>query len=162
MLSALSALLAASQPAPPVDPAVLGGSEWIVATIAHSEWCPAGHVRLDLRSGRYALTARASRRVCGEAGLERPVVTGRLRSGRLETVRGAFARAVAEGLESPDCRDGKRPDRVVISNGGPQILVVATGAGQEAAPDDLACWSGAAIELQGLLDETFPAASAAP
>lgn len=163
MISALAAFLVAGQPAQPADPAFPGGSEWIVATIAHSEWCPAGNVRLDLRSGRYALTARASRRVCGRSGLERPVVAGRLRSRNLEAIRAAYARAVAEGLERRECRDGgKDPDHIVISNGGPQILVVATGAAQEAAPDDLSCWSEAAIELQGLLDDSFPTASAAP
>ena len=165
MLVALAALLAAlqpAQPAAPADPALLGGSEWIVATIAHSEWCPAGNVRIDLRSGRYALTARASRRVCSLAALERPVATGRLRSGRLEAVRAAFARAVADGLEGPECREGRRPDHIVISNGGPHVLVIATGAYQEGAPDDLTCWSDAAADLQDLLDETFPAASAAP
>ena len=161
MLAALAALLAAILPAESADPAALGGSEWIVATLAHSEWCPAGNVRLDLRSGRYALTARAAGRVCGDSGLQRPVVTGRLGSGRLEAVRGAFARAVAEGLEGPECREGKRPDHIVISNGGTPILVIATGAFQEAAPDDLTCWSDAATELQDVLDETFPAASAA-
>lgn len=162
MLAALAALLAAAPPAEPVDPAGLGGSEWIVATLAHSEWCPAGNVRLDLRSGRYALTARASRRVCSQGGLLRPVVTGRLRSGRLEAVRVAYSRLVAEGFESPDCQDGKHPDDIVVSNGGTPILVVATGAAQASAPDDLTCWSDAATDLQGLLDETFPAASAAP
>lgn len=161
MLSALAALLAAAQPAESADPAVLGGREWIVATVAHSEWCPAGNVRLDLRSGRYALTERASRRVCGDFGTERRVVTGRLRSGRLEAVRSAYSRLLADGFEHPDCRDGKRPDHIIVSNGGTPILVIATGAFQAAAPGDLTCWSGAATDLQRLLDETFPAAPTA-
>jgi hypothetical protein len=162
VLSALAALLAAGQTPPPADPAVLGGSEWIVATVAHSEWCPAGNLRLDLRSGRYALTHRASRRVCNRSGLERPTRTGRLRSERLEAVRSAYRRLVAEGFESSDCEDGKHPDNIVVSNGGTPILVVATGAAQGSAPDDLTCWSEAASDLHALLDETFAAASAAP
>jgi hypothetical protein len=159
MLLALAALLAA---AGTERSAVLpAGNAWIVATIAHSEWCPAGNVRLDLRSGRYALTARAPHRTCGDPGLERPVVAGRLDPPRLETIRRAYERVLAEGLESPDCRNGRQPDRIVVSNGGTPILVVVSGAMQGSAPDSLTCWSDAANDLHALLDDSFPAASAA-
>lgn len=158
MLSLLAAALAAGQPGPSADPDFPHRTAWIVATVGHSEWCPAGNVRLDLVSGRYALTPRASRRVCDEAGLERPVTEGRLDADRLAAVRAAYRRVLAEGLESPACADGGRPERLVISNGGPQILLLATGAETGLAPDDLSCWSDAAFALHDALDEAFESA----
>ncbi|MEA3032088.1 MAG: hypothetical protein QOH86_104 [Sphingomonadales bacterium] len=158
MLPALAALLSAAQPPQPGPAPGLGRTAWIFATIGHSEWCPAGNVRLDLVSGRYDLTARAARRVCGRRGLERPVVAARLAGSRLETLRADYRRVLTEGLESPDCRDGKHPDQVWISNGGTPILVVATGADTAAPPEDVVCWSDAAKALRGALDETFRAA----
>jgi hypothetical protein len=156
MLPFLAAALSAAQPPSPAP--ALGRTAWVFATIGHSEWCPAGNVRLDLVSGRYALTARAERRVCLQHGLERPVMTARLRGPRLDLLRAAYRRVLAEGLESPECRNGKHPDAIVVSNGGTPILVVATGVLTVAASDDLACWSGAVKALHGALDETFSAA----
>jgi hypothetical protein len=158
MLPAL-ALLAAAQPPhrAQLEPA-LGRTAWVFATIGHSEWCPAGNVRLDLVTGRYELTGRAARRECGRRGLERPVVTARLGGARLAAIRAAYRRVFAEDLESLECREGKHPAAFVISNGGTPILVVATGALTLGAPDDLACWSDAANALHGALDETFRAA----
>ncbi|MEA3061675.1 MAG: hypothetical protein QOJ94_1456 [Sphingomonadales bacterium] len=159
MLPVLAALLAAAQPPQRAQlESALGRTAWVFATIGHSEWCPAGNVRLDLVSGRYELTGRASRRVCGQRRLERPVVAAQLGGARLDVLRAAYRRVLAEGLESPECREGKHPDMIVISNGGTPILVVATGALTMAARDDLTCWSGAANALHGALDEAFSAA----
>src|SRR3954471_12059953 len=112
MLPVLAALLSAARPPQPESGAGLGRTAWVFATIGHSEWCPPGNVRLDLVSGRYELTGRAARRVCGRPGLERPVVTARLGGARLEALRAAYRRVVTEGPENPDCRDGKHPDLI--------------------------------------------------
>jgi hypothetical protein len=151
----LAALLSAGQPASPADAAGLGRTAWVFATVEHSEWCPAGNVRLDLRTGRYALTHRAARLVCNKAGLERPVITGRLAGNRLAAARTAYRAAVEGGLTSPECRNGGRPKMIVITNAGPQMLVVATGRFTVAPPEDLSCWSEAAYALQRTLEEAF-------
>jgi hypothetical protein len=155
MLSALAVLLLASPSAASSEASALGRTAWIAATVEHSEWCPAGNVRLHLRTGRYALTRRAPRRACQDARLERPVRTGSLDSGRLAAVRAAALRVVAEGMESPACRDGERPEDITVSNGGTPTLILTTGFATGSAPDDLSCWSDAAAALHDLLDETF-------
>ena len=158
MLTAFAALVAASQAAPPPNSLDLGRTAWIVATVGHSEWCPAGNVRLDLISGRYAFTPRAARRVCNDSGLERPVNLGRLDTQRLAAVRAAYLRVWGEGLESSACQEGRRPESIIISNGGTPILVLATGGMTVSAPDDLSCWTEAAWALQDELDEAFSSA----
>lgn len=154
----LAAAVAAIQPLPSPDPSI-GRTAWVLSTIEQSEWCPAGNVRLDLGTGRYELTPRAPRPVCNQAPLERPVTTGRLAPKRLSQVRAAYMQVLRQGPEDPICRDGGRQARVVISNGGPQILVVARGSGIASAPDELGCWSEAAEALHDMLDEMFRSAS---
>src|SRR3954470_18410825 len=97
-LPILAILLSAAQPLP-APPLGLGRTAWLFATIGHSEWCPPGNVRLDLVTGLYAVTGRAAQQVCHRRGLERPVVTARLGGARLDALRAAYRRAVAEGLE---------------------------------------------------------------
>jgi hypothetical protein len=156
MLFAFAAVLAASQPALAANTPTPGRTAWIVATVGHSEFCPAGNVRLDLRTGRYEFTPRAPRRVCDEPGLERPVRTGRLGSKRLAILRAASLRVMARGFQSEACRDGTQPkDEIIISNGGTPIILLTTGAGTGSALEDLTCWSEAATALHDLLDETF-------
>lgn len=158
MIALLASLAAAGQAPGAAEPAFPHRTAWIVATVGHSEWCPAGNVRLDLVSGRYALTPRASRRVCGEAELERPVTEGALDADRLAIVRAAYRRVLAEGLQNPECEDGPPRDLIVVSNGGTPILVLATGAATGSPPDDLTCWSEAAFALHDALDEAFASA----
>lgn len=158
MLSLAAALLAASQPAPSSATVALGRTAWVFSTVGHSEFCPPGHVRLDLTTGRYALTARAPRRVCNEARLERPVSMGRLGAGRLAAVRAAYLRILTEGFMSRACRNGERREEIVVNNGGTPILVLATGAETGSAPDDLGCWSDAASALHHVLDDAFRSA----
>jgi hypothetical protein len=112
-------------------------------------------VRLDLRTGQYAFTARAPRSVCNQARHERPVRTGRLDAGRLAAVRIAYSQVLTDGFISPACQNGRRPDTIVVDNGGTPILVVTTGAWSQTPPDDLSCWSEAANRLQHVLDSTF-------
>lgn len=124
----------------------------IFSTIGHSEWCPAGNVQLDLRTGDYVLTARAPRPICHDADLERPREKGRLDQARLLAVRESYRRVQAEGVSQ--CRAGCG-EAVVISNGGTPILVLTNGVGTVAAPDYLGCWSRAASDLHHALDEAF-------
>lgn len=126
----------------------------IFGTVGQSEWCPAGNVRVDLRTGIYALTARAPRDVCQDLDLERPVVEGRLDATRLRALKQAFQRTITDGLN--DCRGGRRPDDMIFSNGGLHILLVTDGRATDAAPSDLSCWTEAAWAMHNLLAETFP------
>jgi hypothetical protein len=155
MIPILLMLLTASQPARTPDGSAAGRTAWLVASIQHSEWCPAANVRIDLRTGRYAFTGRAPRAICKEEGLQRPVQEGRLRGEQLQTVRVAFQRALAEGLEKAACRGGGAGDTVIVSNGGTPILVLASGARTAAAPDQLGCWSEAAGALHHVLEDVF-------
>ena len=155
MTPLIAAFLTASQPAPPPDLDVLGRAAWLFATVELSEWCPAGNVRLDLQSGRYAFTAGAPRRICHQRGLERPITTGRLRPDRLAAIRAAAVRGRTEGFIHPSCRGGPRRNEIVISNGGTPVLVLTNGVGTTSAPDDLNCWSEATSALYALLDHAF-------
>jgi hypothetical protein len=118
-----------------------------------SEWCPAGNVLLDLSNGEYSFTARAPRRICSNPNLERPRSKGRLPTRRLAELRSAYVRAQAEGLDS--CRNGRRGE-LIISNGGEQILTLTSGTRSTSAPDELGCWTGAALALHRALSEIFP------
>jgi hypothetical protein len=154
MLAFIAALVL---PAQAVTPVSVGQTAWVFSTIGQSEWCPAGNVMLDLRTGRYALTSRADRQVCNDPALERPVKRGVLTGKQLASARAAYLRAFSEGLDKSTCRDGHplRPDELVISNGGVRILVVASGSRTLPAPEELTCWSEAASALKDLLDHIF-------
>lgn len=128
---------------------------WIFSTIQHSEFCHAGNVRIDLRTGHYVLTPLAPRKRCNEPELERPVLLGSLSAWRLAKLRGAYTRVLDEGVISPDCQDGKEPEMIIVSNGGTPLMVVATGAFTVAPPEYLSCWSKAAKALHEALDEAF-------
>ena len=127
----------------------------IFGTVDQSEWCPAGNVRIDLETGQYALTKGASRDVCQNDDLERPVAVGRLGTDRVRTLKRAFQRTTMDGLDG--CRGGSqlRTDDIIVSNGGLHVLVVTDGRHTDAAPTDLSCWSAAAWILHDLLDDTF-------
>lgn len=127
---------------------------FVFGTVGQSEWCPAGNVKVDLATGEYAFTARASRSVCQNLGLERPVVEGRLAAAQISALNQSFERVGEQGLNA--CQGGRRPTDVIISNGGLHVLVVTNGQATDSAPSDLSCWTEAAWELHGLLDATFP------
>jgi hypothetical protein len=126
----------------------------VFGTVGQSEWCPAGSVRVDLRTGGYALTAKAPREVCQDPDLERPVVEGTLDAARLRALQRAFQRTISDGLDA--CRGGRRPDDIIVSNGGLHILLVTDGRATDAAPGDLSCWTEAAWAMHNLLAATFP------
>lgn len=113
----------------------------IFGTVGHSEWCPAGNVRVDLVTGRYELTPRAPRAVCLDTDLERRSFEGRLEGSRLRALQQASEHALADGFDK--CRAGMRSDEIVVSNGGVPVLVVTDGRGTASAPSDLNCWTDA-------------------
>jgi len=154
--AAAFAMITLSACASAAPPTVVGQGRTavILGTVGQSEWCPAGAARVDLETGEYAFTPRAPRAVCQAPDLERPTVEGRLDASRLRALQQAFQRTITEGLNA--CRGGRRPDEVIISNGGLHVLVVTTGQAMDAAPTELSCWTAAAWALHDLLDETFP------
>jgi hypothetical protein len=158
MLPILAVLVAATLNTPAPKSAVVDRTEWVFSTIAHSEWCPAGNVMLDLRTGQYTLIARAPRKVCNDAQLERPVSRGRLQKRRLEAVRAEFLRVLREGVGNPECQSGRRPRTIVMTNGGTPVMVLTTGRATVSAPSELTCWSDAANGLHGVLDHSFGSA----
>jgi hypothetical protein len=70
-------------------------------------------------------------------------------------LRAAYQRALIDGLENRVCREGGKPQNIIISNGGTPILLVATGRAVGSAPTDLTCWNEAATALHDALDEAF-------
>ncbi len=152
MLTLFTALMLVGQP--PVLQGMLIAAQpaTVFATVGHSEWCPAGNVGLDLSTGEHAFTATAPRQSCNDRDLKRPVLKLRLEGARLASVQQAYRRAQIEGLDA--CRDGKRPQKIVVSNGGTPILVLTSGAESKAAPDSYSCWSEAALQLHRALDDT--------
>jgi hypothetical protein len=155
MLTMLAALAAAAQQAPPANAASLGQTAWIFSTIDHSEFCPAGNVKLDLRSGRYEPIQGAARKICDEANLERPVKSGKLGANQLARIQEAYLRVLNEGFESKACRNGEKLDHIIVSNGGTPILVLTTGNFSAIAPENLTCWSDSANAFHKLLGKTF-------
>lgn len=130
---------------------------WVVATIQHSEWCPAGNVRLDLQTGEYFLTELAKREVCQNENLERPIVTGKLHQSDLSRVRLAFTSAEIDGLAIPECRNRRDPGFIIVTNGGVPMLALTTGAWTDNAPERLECWSKSANSFHDTLEEVFKA-----
>jgi len=127
----------------------------VFTTVGHSEWCPPGTVRLDLGTGRYTVRAPRSWRICRRPAYRSRIRTAVLAGGELATVRAAYRRVVSEGLEDPVCRNGGRPERFIISNGGTPILRVTSRGRTVAPPNDRNCWSDAALGLHRLLNDMF-------
>lgn len=153
MLPLFAALVLIGQPSAPSDNFKPRRTATVFSTVGQSEWCPAGNVWLDLSTGEYTFTARAPRRTCHDPLLERPTRKGRLHPARLTALRSNHQRAQAEGLDA--CQDG-REGRIIVSNGGKQILVLTSGVGATAAPDKLGCWTEAALSFHRALGDTFP------
>jgi hypothetical protein len=127
----------------------------VFTTVGHSEWCSPGTVRLDLGTGRYTVRAPRTWRVCRRPAFPARVGTGVLAGDDLAAVRAAYQRAAAEGLEHSACRNGGRPERIVISNGGTPILRLTERARTISPPHERNCWSDAALHLHRLLNDMF-------
>lgn len=153
MLLLLATLGLFGQTAAPEVESVSAPVGTIFSTVGHSEWCPAGEVKVDLSTGKYEFTPRAKRRVCNKRKVKRPVAKGSLEASRLEAIRTVFQRARSEGLDA--CAGGLNPQGIVVSNGGKRRLVLTTDAGTSTAPDEFSCWSDAANALHTVLEDTF-------
>jgi hypothetical protein len=129
--------------------------ESVFATVGHSEWCPPGTVRLDLGTGRYTVTAPRTWRTCRRPPYRSRVSTAVLAGDALAAARAAFQEAVSQGLDNPACRNGGRPETLVIGNGGIPTLRVTNGGRTASPPSNMTCWSGAARRLHRLLETTF-------
>lgn len=111
-----------------------------------SEWMPPGELRLNLATGRYEYKPQQPR---NPAAPRLPVRRGALAGAALAQVREAHASARAQGLRMPACQ------RIIVSNAGPEKMVL-TGTGDAlTTPDELGCWSTAAEQLHNLLEAHF-------
>lgn len=120
----------------------------VFATVGHSEWCPQGHVRLDLATGRYRVTAPWTWRTCRRPAFRSRIRTGLLPADQLAAVREAYRHALSQGLERRDCR-------VVINNGGTPVLRITRRGRTIAAPREEGCWSDPALGLHQVLERLF-------
>ena len=150
VIGLIGAALAVQAGTPP--PAAPSGT--IFATIDHSEWCQAGSVTIDVATGRYMLTRGLDRSVCDMRTVRREVTHGTLAADRLASIRAAYARVEADGMVAAACRNGGKPSDLVVSNGGPQALVLTGAFATQIAPTNLACWSREAYQLHRLLDRS--------
>jgi hypothetical protein len=146
-----AAAVAAGAPAL-ADP---GRSASLFGTVGHSEWCPPGTVRVDLGTGRYRVRAPRTWRVCTRPPFRSRIRTGLLAADDLAAVRAAYRDAESAGLANPACRNGGRPETIVISNGGTPTLRLTDRARTVSPPNDPACWSDAAWRLHRLLEDLF-------
>ena len=154
MLMSLLAMMMAGPTAASPDRFAPHRTAVVFSTIDNSEWCPAGHVQIDLVTGQYVATrGRLFGDGCDDPNLERPVTKGQVAGEDLALLQVAYVRAETDGLSV--CSPGVGPVSQRGSNGGPQILILITGAQVVAAPEELGCWSAAAKSLERALWRTI-------
>lgn len=127
----------------------------LVASVGHSEWCPPGTVQLDLMTGHYTVTAPRDWRTCRRPSWALRTRAGMMTSLELVPIQVTFQNAIEGGLEHPLCRIGRRPEQIVVSNGGTPVMRLTERGRTTAAPNDRTCWTGAASRLQCLLETAF-------
>ena len=132
-----------------------GFSATVRASVGHSEWCPPGTVHLNLGTGRYRVIAPRTWRTCRRPLFPTRIRTGVLAADELAAVRAAYRNAATEGLDHPACRNGGRPERMIISNSYPSILRLTERGRTTASPRELSCWSDAAFRLDRVLEGLF-------
>jgi hypothetical protein len=148
------ALAAAAGPAE-AAPRETGPLVSVFATIAHSEWCPPGTVRVNFATGRYIVTAPRTWRTCHRPAFPGRITTGVLGARDRAAVEVASAMAATEGLEHPSCRNGGQPGEIYLSNGGDPTLRLTMRGRTLTPPDNRSCWSEAAWQLHRLLRNLF-------
>jgi hypothetical protein len=116
--------------------------------IDNNEWCPGGSVYLDLKTGSFMLYPRHRQPACSDRQAKILVEHGTLSPARLAAVRQAYAQARRAGLKRKQCE-------LVISNGGPQAVVITAPGFSDATPEELGCWSKEATGLYESLFEAF-------
>jgi hypothetical protein len=127
----------------------------VFATVGHSEWCPPGTVQLDLMTGRYTVTAPLTWRTCRRPPWARRTRTGVVPSLELIPLQVTYDMVTVEGLEHHQCRGRGRPEQIVVSNGRTPLMRLTDRGRTISAPNDRACWTGAASRLQCLLEAAF-------
>jgi hypothetical protein len=144
MLIAALPLMTARAGAPPLA----SSSGAVFALIDSNEWCPGGSVYVDLRTGSFMLYPRLPRPACTDRKLEPAVEHGTLGAAALHHLRVVYAEARRAGLRRDKCDP-------VISNGGPQVLVITAPNFSDTTPEELGCWSREATTLHRELFEVF-------
>jgi hypothetical protein len=146
---AILALIAAL-PLPAAQPAIAEGqgSGAVFAVMGRNEWCPGGSVYLDLQTGAFMLYPRLTRSACSDRTAPLPVERGTLPLVELQRVRSAYQEARRIGLSRDKCE-------VVISNGGPQMVVITAPGFSARTPEQDGCWSEGANRLHAVLFEVF-------
>jgi hypothetical protein len=144
-----SALIAAL-PLPAAQPAIAegAGSGAVFAVMGRNEWCPSGSVYLDLQTGAFMLYPRLTRSACSDRTAPSPVERGTLPLAELRRVRSAYQEARRVGLSREKCE-------VVISNGGPQMVVITAPGFSARTPEQDGCWSEGANRLHAVLFQVF-------
>lgn len=124
------------------------GSAAVFALIDKNEWCPGGSVYVDLQTGSFMLYPRLDRPACKEAKMQTAVEQGKLSAAPLQDLRSAYGEARRAGLQRKVCD-------LVVSNGGPEALVMTGSAFAATAHPNEGCWSEEAQALHNKLFTLF-------
>jgi hypothetical protein len=122
----------------------------VFALMDRNEWCPGGSVYLDLHTGSFLLYPRLGRPACADVEEHPPVQRGTLGEAELQAVRSAYSKARRAGLRRDHCE-------LVVSNGGPEALVITAPGFSDRTPENIGCWSAEASALQDKLFDLFAA-----
>lgn len=120
----------------------------VFALIDRNEWCPGGSVYLDLESGSFLLYPRQPRPACADLNSTPAVERGSVAGEDLRILRAAHLEARRAGLEKENCE-------LVVSNGGPEALVITGPAFSAITPENEGCWSDEATALHNELFRVF-------
>ena len=143
-LAAFAAILIAQPSAAQVD----NPSGTVFAVLDRNEWCPGGSVYLDLRTGAYLLYPRLHRPRCTDPAARIEVKRGAIDAEQRSRVVAAYRQARRFGLRKDNCD-------IIISNGGPEALVITAPAFSEVTPEEDGCWSDEARTLHEELFRIF-------
>jgi hypothetical protein len=120
----------------------------LFALMDKNEWCPAGSVYVDLRTGAFLLRPRLQRPACQDPKSQAPVERGRLDQASLLELRSASAKAREAGLARKICL-------LRLSNGGPEALTIFAPGLSATTPENEGCWSDEATALHDRLYRLF-------
>lgn len=122
------------------------GPEFLVASINHSEWHNPDFVSINLESGDIRLSSHSG-----------PVRYGRVSRAALDEIGNLVSAAKIAGLADPECVStprGKR-ERIIVSNGGRELLRLRQKGADLVAPEDLECWTSEARSLQAAVENAM-------
>jgi len=122
----------------------------VFALMGKNEWCPGGSVYLELDTGTFMLNPRLQRRACADPKTQIRIERGKLSNEQLLELRSAYSKARQAGLSRKSCD-------ILISNGGPEALIINGPAFSAATPEDVGCWSEEAKILHDKLFRIFGA-----